>query len=97
MNAVILTSDQFEKIEKSYKELKEIITSKAATQSLSDVYYDVQKTCFALSISKRTLQNYRDRGVLSYSQIGGKIYFKVADIEALLEKHYVKASNQKSK
>ena len=43
----------------------------------------------ALNISQRTLQTLRTNGTLPYSQIGGKLYYKHADIEALLDRNYV--------
>ena len=43
----------------------------------------------ALNISQRTLQTLRTNGTLPYSQIGGKLYYKRADIEALLDRNYV--------
>lgn len=43
-----------------------------------------------LSVSTRTLQNYRDAGILGYSSFGGKFYYLQSEIEQLLEKHYVK-------
>jgi hypothetical protein len=58
---------------------------------LKDRWLDINQTCQVLNISKRTCQSYRDNGVLPFSQIAGKIYFKVADIEAHLMKHYIKA------
>ena len=44
-----------------------------------------------LKISKRTLQHYRDSGLISFAQVGAKIYYKLSDIEELLIKHYNKA------
>ena len=44
-----------------------------------------------LKISKRTAQHYRDNGVISFSQVGNKIYYRLSDVEALLNKHYIKA------
>ena len=40
--------------------------------------------CQLLNISKRTLQHYRDTGVLPFSQIGHKCYYKREDVEKLL-------------
>ena len=40
--------------------------------------------CQLLNISKRTLQHYRDTGVLPFTQIGHKCYYKREDVEALL-------------
>ena len=48
-----------------------------------------------LMISKRTLQTYRDRGILPFSQISRKIYYKASDIDEYLDRHYIKANYQK--
>ncbi|MFA6126131.1 MAG: helix-turn-helix domain-containing protein [Bacteroidales bacterium] len=42
-----------------------------------------------LKISLRTLQGYRDDGIIPFSRIGGKIFFLRSDIEAILEKNRV--------
>lgn len=44
-----------------------------------------------LHLSPRTLQNYRDTGVIGYIQISGKILYRESDVLKLLEKNYVKA------
>lgn len=46
--------------------------------------------CNLLSISKRTIQSYRDNGTMPYSQIGHKCYYKRSDIENLIEKSRIK-------
>lgn len=49
-------------------------------------WLDNQDVIMLLDVSQRTLQSYRDRGVLPYSQIGHKCYYKLADVKLLLEK-----------
>lgn len=44
-----------------------------------------------LKISRRCLQDYRDQGRIAYIQLGGKILYKVSDIEKLLEDNYHEA------
>ena len=41
-----------------------------------------------LKVSKRTLQTYRDRRVIGFSQFGAKIYYKAEDIEQFLSDKY---------
>lgn len=41
--------------------------------------------CRALDISKRTLQSYRERGNIPFSNVGGKYFYKESDIAAYLE------------
>lgn len=48
-------------------------------------WMDGADVCEKLGISKRTLQTYRDRGLLPYSQINHKIYYRTEDVEAFME------------
>ena len=43
-----------------------------------------QDVCQLLNISKRTLQTYRDNGILPFSQIGHKMYYRPEDVERVL-------------
>ena len=51
-------------------------------------WVDNQQACMRLSASKGTLQSLRDRGVLPFTKIGGKIFYKPADIERILWMNY---------
>ena len=44
--------------------------------------------CEQLYISPRTLQDYRDRRVIPYTQFAGKILYKSSDLERMLEEIY---------
>jgi|TARA_R110000868_G_scaffold224472_1_gene476454 hypothetical protein len=61
---------------------------KSRLEQFSEEWIDGQVVMQTLHISKRTLQSLRDSGVLPYSRINGKFYYKVSDIEALLESNY---------
>ena len=49
-----------------------------------------KEVCERLCISPRTLQDYRDRKIIPYTQFAGKILYKVLDLERLLEKNFKK-------
>lgn len=49
----------------------------------------IEEACDYLQVSRSTIQNYRRNGVLGFSQINSKIYFRRSDLLAHLEKHYV--------
>jgi len=55
---------------------------------LKDSWIDNQDVLQTLHISKRTLQTFRDNGTLPYSKVKGKFYYKVSDIEQLLQDNY---------
>ena len=53
--------------------------------------------CRLLNISKRTLQHYRDTGVLPFSQIGHKCYYRREDVEWLLQTKLEKTKTDRIK
>jgi hypothetical protein len=55
---------------------------------LKDTWIDNQDVLQTLHISKRTLQTFRDNGTLPYSKVKGKFYYKVSDVEQLLQDNY---------
>ena len=47
-----------------------------------------KEVCEQLYISPRTLQDYRDRKIIPYTQFAGKILYKVSDLERMLKNSY---------
>ena len=70
-----------------YEKVEEI---KKEVQNLKNktTFLDNQEFIQMMHISKRTAQFWRDKGVIGYSQVGCKIYYKISDIEELLNKNY---------
>jgi len=50
-----------------------------------------------MNISKRTAQTWRDEGIVSFSQIGSKIYYRMSDVQKLLDKNYKQAFSNKKR
>ncbi|WP_185155736.1 helix-turn-helix domain-containing protein [Dysgonomonas sp. 521] len=48
-------------------------------------WLDNQDVCEILDITKRTLQSYREKGLLPYSRIEYKIRYKPEDVQKLLQ------------
>jgi hypothetical protein len=53
--------------------------------------YDV---CSFLKISNRTLQRLRSQGLLNYSIIRGKTFYKLSEIERMLNENLIKSHPQ---
>lgn len=47
-------------------------------------WLDIQEVCDLLKVSKRTLQTYRDQGILPASRIGHKTYYFSQDVERVI-------------
>ena len=54
-------------------------------------YLSGEEVCKALRITKRTLQHYRDDGLVSYVTLPSKMLYKESDILALLQRNYIPA------
>lgn len=86
-----MQSEAFQAILNRLEEIEEKASS--SEPSPDNVWIDNQEFCQLLKISPRTAQNYRDLGLISYSQPGAKVYYKLSDVHRMLENHYKPAFN----
>jgi 3-methyladenine DNA glycosylase Tag len=93
MEAVILTSEQYNELVSRLDKLNSTIESNQKPSK--ETFLDNQEFIQLMHISKRTAQTWRDEGKISFSQIGSKIYYKMKDVEVLLDKNYNKAFKSK--
>ena len=54
-----------------------------------------KELCARLQLSRRTLQDYRNNGVIPYIQLGGKILYRESDIQKILMANYREAYRMK--
>ena len=72
-------------------ELKDLLEmTKDATEKYVSIFnkekwLDNQELCLMMNITKRTLQTYKDKGILSYTRLNRKNYYKPSDVKTLLE------------
>ena len=93
MSAVILTAEQYKDLVNRLDILNNKLEEKSKTPQ--ETFLDNQEFIQLMHISKRTAQTWRDEGKVSFSQIGSKIYYKMKDVEVLLDKNYNKAFKNK--
>ena len=53
-----------------------------------EIYLTGREVCERLFVSPRTLQDYREKGIIPYTQIAGKILYCLSDINRLLQENY---------
>lgn len=95
MEVITIQSEAYQSILEDITTIKKAVIANQRINPLSETWLDIQEVCILLKISKRTLQAYRDNGVLAFSQIAGKIYFKAKDIDDHLKNHYIKVYSSK--
>lgn len=88
MNVTLVNSETLQEILRKLEALEKAQLD-SGTQPEKQ-WVDNQYLCKLLDVHKRTLQNYRDSGKLPYSQPeeGGKVYYKLSDVNAFLEAYY---------
>ena len=86
MQAVIISQENFDEVIKRLDKIQHEVSSKQ--KSPVDTFIDNQEFIQIMNVSKRTAQSWRDEGIISFSQIGSKIYYRMSDVQALLDKHY---------
>ncbi len=63
--------------------------TRSSKGQLENIWLDNQELMDMMHISVRTMQNLRSQGILPYSKIKGKVYYKATDIKKLLETNYI--------
>jgi len=90
MAANIITTEEFNsfksKIFNELNELKKILKK----ENLHAKWLKSSEVKELLKISHGTLQNLRNNGSITYSKIGGSLFYKYEDVERLLEENSIK-------
>ena len=95
MEAIILSAQQYKELVNRLDVLNKKLEEKQ--KSPNDTFLDNQEFLQLMNISKRTCQSWRDEGKISFSQIGSKIYYRMSDVQKLLDKNYKAAFSNKRK
>ena len=93
---------EYETINKETPEMKQLISGiKGLTNRVrsmaqthrplfeGEIYLTGREVCERLFLSPRALQDYRDKGIIPYTQIAGKILYRLSDINRILSENYV--------
>ena len=82
MNITAIKAEEFNELKQQIAEIREALLSKQQ----QDLVYDNQDVMQLLKVSQRTLATWREEGIIKYSKIGAKIYYKPEHIHEMLDK-----------
>ena len=85
---IIVLPEELEVIEKRLKEIEQVL--KSDQRYLEDPILDTEGVMTLLKVSRRSLQNWRDQGIIEFSAVHGKFYYRVSAINKMLEDHLQK-------
>jgi hypothetical protein len=89
MGKFVITEQTYREILQRLESVEALLQGKQ--KNPQEVFFDSQEFISIMNISKRTAQAWREQNVITYSQVGNKIYYRLSDILAMLEKFKVPA------
>ncbi len=84
MDIIAIESKTFEQMKERFKGFSNQVKDLCGDNQDKEQWLGNEDVCALLQISPRTLQSYRDNGILPFSQIGRKCYYRVSDVEQLI-------------
>jgi hypothetical protein len=90
-NLTLIPTERLNSFQADLNEIKNLLQKKEKQNDLNK-WHSKKEAQIRLKVCLKTLDNYLLKGILPYSRFAGKIYIKDSDIEAHLERNYIKAS-----
>ncbi len=90
MNFIAIETQSYERMKESFNTFLSEMQNLCKSGEIKGEWMDAQGVCLLLNISKRSVYNYKTRGILPSSRIGNKSYFKLSDIQKYIEKQKIK-------
>lgn len=76
---------ELQTLSKNVEEIKSILLTNERVKP----FYSDDEFCEIMGISKSTAKAWRKQGIIVYSLIGNKLYYKIDSIHMLLENHCI--------
>ncbi|MEG0889243.1 MAG: DNA-binding protein [Bacteroides sp.] len=98
MDIVAIEKDSFDSFKKKLEQIASLADaslSPSDNMCIENGWIDGKTLAISLHISLRSLQTLRKRGKLSFSTVGKKVYYKVAEVQKLLDSDIIKIATKK--
>jgi len=90
MEIVVIEKTVFEQMMTAFSNFTQEIKDLLGSNRGDEKWLNNKEVCELLHISLRTLQTCRDTGVLPYSKIGHKCFYRIKDVEEFINKQLIK-------
>ena len=91
MEYVAIEKNEYEQLLGTIKKAATEIRAIAEECSINSEWIENGELAEMLGLSKRQLQGYRERGVLGFSTMGRKIYYRRDDVARLIKNNTIKS------
>ncbi|MDR0873809.1 MAG: helix-turn-helix domain-containing protein [Prevotellaceae bacterium] len=96
MEVITIESQAFKDLTAKINTIAKFVTAlqSKADEEPEDGWVDSYEVCTFLKISSRTLQRLRASQSVTYSQIRGKVFYKISEIQRLMDNHIIRRSDE---
>jgi hypothetical protein len=88
MEVKFITEEDFRQLIKKLEGIEETVREKIKPY---EKFFTNEDVCKLFSISKRTLQSWRDKSIISYVKVNGIIFYSLEDINDFLQRNQIEA------
>lgn len=85
----IFLTKNFQKMKISIAKLEEVSRANLGSEVVEPIY-NTEQLLELLQVSRRTLQDWRDKGLIEFSAVRGKFYYRYSSVMKMLENHSIK-------
>jgi len=85
---IIILPEELEVLVHRLKEIEKML--KNEQKNIEDPILNTEGVMKLLNVSRRSLQNWRDSGLIEFSSVKGKFYYRVSAINKMLDRHLQK-------
>ncbi len=84
MEAIILSKDQYKELLDKITTIENMVSLTKEKPESSNRIYSNDDLIEKLSVSKSTLQNYRNKGLLKFNKVGRKLFYTEEQVQDFL-------------
>ena len=88
MTMIMVPEEEWRNLHDTLEQIIDLITRRNSDDYSSE-WIESEDARKILGVSPKTWQNYRDKRIIPFSQIGRKIYVNRADLNAFLRQHRI--------
>jgi 3-methyladenine DNA glycosylase Tag len=96
MEVITIESQAFKELQSKINTIAKFVAAIESKQSEQpeDGWVDSYEVCTFLKISDKTLQRLRSSGGISFSRIRGKNFYRISEIQRLLQDNVIRRSDE---
>jgi hypothetical protein len=92
MKVEFLTGDDIQPLASKIDEMLSLLKARSNRSDAIGMMYSNKQLAKRLNVSQKTLQSYRDKRLIEYSQVNRKILYSEEQVQRFLNCHRIKSS-----